>query len=127
MLASLVLAAALTAQLPRPAAPPADAPTSQAQQRRKLIAKRRARASARYVHRVNQEALEAQQQARAAAAARAEYQRTLPMRLELRRQNLAAQANAVRNAELHRYVSAVERSAGYAYPGQSPTQGIYPR
>ena len=141
MFSALVLAVALTGQAPPPAAQaaprtpsvmkprvaprPAARVAQTADEKARLIAKRKAKKGAAYVARVNREAAEAQAQALAAAKAQKEAKELLPYQIELNRQALNRQSDIERNAALNRAVSAMERSAGYIYPGQSPTRGPY--
>lgn len=120
-------ASALAKPAAKAAAKPAarSATPTGAQERARLIAKRKARKSAAYAARVNREAREAADEAKAIKEAKAEFERTLPARLELRRQNLQRQATIERNVLLNRAVGAMERSAGYSYPGQSPMRGPF--
>lgn len=90
-----------------------------------LIARNRARRRAAYVARTNREAAEAQVRAAAQAKAEKQYREMLPFLLENQRQQLNRQTAIERNAALNRAVSAMEREAGYVYPGQSPTVGPY--
>lgn len=113
--------------LAKPAATTRAAPAAgtAASERAKLIARRNARKRAAYVARTSREAAEAAAEAKAVKEAKAEFERTLPARLELNRQMLDRQATIERNAIMNRAVSAMEKQAGYSYPGQSPTQGPY--
>ena len=145
MLTAFVLAVAMTGQAPpKPAAAPAKPPASAlapaakpaavrpspgsgtaADERARLIAKRRARKAKAYAARVDREAKADAAEARAIKEAKAEFERTLPARLELNRQLLQRQTDVERNALMNRAVGAMERRAGYVYPGQSPMRGPF--
>lgn len=127
MIGALILAAAMTGQGQRPAPDMAPAPSAGVAGREaaQLAARRRAKKSARYRARLDDEAREA---AAARAQAEAEYREwksLLPYALENQRQMLQRQTDRERNAVLDRMAGAMERRAGYVYPGQSPTVGPY--
>lgn len=107
------------------AAPAAAASSSTTAERARLIAKRRARKGAAYAARTAREAKEDADEAKAIKEAKAEFERTLPARLEAQRQMLKRQTDLERNMIMNRAVSAMEKAAGYSYPGQSPTVGAY--
>ena len=92
------------------------------------MAKKRARARARSIA----DARRAVEASRQAAADQAAYERMLPaiqaqerIALENQRQMLQRQTDIERNAVLNRLAGAAERSAGYVYPGQSPSVGSF--
>jgi hypothetical protein len=103
------------ASRPRPAPPGA----------KDLIAKRKAKKTAAYARTLDREAKEAIAAARAARDYEKMYKEMLPYMLEDQRQQLERMSAAERNAALQRMAGAMERAAGYVYPGQSPTQGPY--
>lgn len=111
---------------PKAIAIPAKKGSSKAEENARLIAKRRSKKNAAYVTRTNREAAEDQAAIAAAKESQARFERTLPARLEMNRQAILAQDVANRGAFLNRAAGAMERSAGYVYPGQSPTQGTFP-
>lgn len=139
MLTAFVLAVAMTGQAPakpaasalapataRPAvAKPSPGRGTAAEERARLIAKRRSRKAKAYAARVDREARADAAEARAVKEAKAEFERTLPARLELNRQMLQRQTDLERNVLLNRAVGAMERRAGYVYPGQSPMRGPF--
>jgi hypothetical protein len=105
----------------QPAAKPMPKPRlvpSSADERAKLIARRKAKRAATA-------AREAHEQARAEAQAKQDAREMMPYLLEARRQDLQRQADIERNVLRNRAVGALERWAGYSYPGQSPTQGPF--
>jgi hypothetical protein len=136
MFSALILAASLAGQAPSALAPkPADKPAAKAT---KVDAKTAERAAllARRKARTRGKAVAAERAAVAASRTRAEleaqYVKMLPflqeqerIALENQRQQLARMSDAERTAALNRMVSAMERQAGYVYPGQSPTVGPY--
>ena len=134
MIGSMMLAMALTGQQPAPAgqvatkakaAAKAKASPGRDEGAAKLIAKRRGKKSAAYAARLDREAREAQEEAAALAEAKKEYKEMLPAMLENQRQMLQRQTDMERNQVLNRMAGAMERSAGYVYPGQSPRVGPY--
>jgi hypothetical protein len=134
MIGSMILAMAMTGQPPAgpgqvaaKAKAVAKASPGRDEGKAKLIAKRKAKKSAAYAGRLDREAREAEEEAAAIKEAKAEFERTLPARLENQRQLLQRQTDMERNMVLNRMAGAMERSAGYVYPGQSPTQGPFPR
>jgi hypothetical protein len=125
MVGSLIMAVTLMGQppAPRPAtARPAPAATAAAE---KLIARRRAKKAATAADRYRSARAYEAQLAAEEEAARKEYKEMLPAMLENQRQMLQRQTDLERNQILNRLAGAAERSAGYVYPGQSPTMGPY--
>jgi hypothetical protein len=111
MIGSMLLAVALTGQVP--VARPAPA-AAKAQEHASLAAKRRSRKTARYVARLDAEAREAQAERAAAEAAHREYMRMLPYMLEVRRQDMArASAHDLAEAERSK-ARAIAQAAGYS-------------
>jgi hypothetical protein len=141
MLNHLILAVAMAGQAPerigpvqpaprpakaeaRPAARPIPRPHPApvaADERAQLIARRKAKRAAAFAR----EARAAQEQARAEEQAKKEAMEMMPYLLEARRQDFERQADIERNVLRNRAVGALERRAGYVYPGQSPTQGPF--
>jgi len=142
---TVILGVALVCQAPTPTRSPTAAPKASALARAprvvpqtravprstrrteadRLIARRKAHQHRAYVGRINREAREAQLEGRALQEAKAEFERTLPARLELSRQLLQRQTDLERNRLMQREVGAMERAAGLVYPGQSPIVGPY--
>jgi hypothetical protein len=137
MVGSLIMAVGLMGQAPaaraevigREAVPiagqVAGAVAAAESDRGRLIARRRAKKSAAYAGRLDREYREAVAAEKAAETAKREYKEMLPAMLENQRQMLQRQTDLERNQVLNRLAGAAERSAGYVYPGQSPTMGPY--
>jgi type III secretory pathway component EscV len=116
MLITMILAASLSGQAPQP---------MKVQSRpdpaaKKLIAKRKAKKATAYTASIQRAEAERQASLRQAEADQKQYEKMLPYMLENQRQQLAAMAAAERNAALQRMASAMEKQAGYSYPGQMP-------
>ena len=111
MLGSLIMLAAMTGQAP---AARADRPKPPANATQKLIEKRRAKKTGRYVARLNRETAEAIAEQKAYEAAKKEYREMLPYMLEVRRQDLARDAARDAADAERAKAAAIARAAGYA-------------
>lgn len=123
MMGTILVTVALMGQA-KPAAKPAR-PVDPKAQAAKLIDKRRTKKVTRYVARLDGEAREAEAMRKQAEAEYKEWKSLLPYQLEARRQDLQRMSDAERNRALGRMAGAMERQAGYIYPGQSPRVGPY--
>ena len=103
MLSSLILAAAIVGQAPVDHSKPRSVPPGIQKSRDRKAALSR---NARY-----REAVAAEAQRRYAEAARRQYEKMLPYMMEQQRQMLQYQADASRNAALHRMAGAMQSQA----------------
>lgn len=97
---------------------------SEQSDRERLIARRRARKTTRYVGRLRQEAAEAQAIQAQAKAAQKQYEKMLPYMLEARRQNLQYQAAHEAAMATRDIANSIRRSAGYAQGVQQPVRVV---
>ena len=139
MFLAVVLLAGMTGQSPAPSAlaPKAKATAPAAKARpapppqpitRPMTPaqRRRAQKNAAYARGAARDAADAQIARQQAIAAQRQYERMLPYMLEAQRLEYNRATQAERNVILGRMAGAMERSAGYVYPGQSPSVGPYP-
>ena len=115
-----VAASALVAAPTRPAKASPAKDDDRADANRRMVAKRRAKKSARYAATLDREYREAVAAEKAAEQAKKEYKEMLPYMLENQRQMLQRQSDRERNAALNRLAGAAERSTGYATTGPPP-------
>jgi hypothetical protein len=141
MLSVLILAASLAGQsadavkakspppeIPKATRKPASPSGEKAAERARLLERRKAKVIAK----AKSSARKAEAFSRSQAELEAQYLKMLPyiqaqerINLEHQRQLLSRMTDIERNAALNRMVSAMEKQAGYSYPGQSPVVGPY--